>query len=254
DDGAGAAKIVAAVAMAAELGDIVAEPALLEWAVQVVHLIERSSGRRRWRRNQQQPSKAGATLAKRSLARLAHLAGDDDGAAQLLAELGDGSPADQRAQDGWQDAWLVHPTEASELDRQRAEASAVGSWGHDDPDPAARFVLAARSLLVAERAGEVELLPGFAAAWRGGNVEAHRLPTSHGAVSFAVRWHGPRPALLWELDVPTIQPDTDDQHRPRIRCQSLDPDWSSTELRGETLLAGAAEPLPESPMPGDSFS
>ncbi|MGI9615976.1 MAG: hypothetical protein ACR2QO_23890, partial [Acidimicrobiales bacterium] len=42
DDGAGAAKIVAAVAMAAELGDIVAEPALLEWAVQVVHLIERS--------------------------------------------------------------------------------------------------------------------------------------------------------------------------------------------------------------------
>lgn len=250
DDAAAAAEVVAAVAMAAELVDIVPEPALLEWAVQVVHVIERSSGRGIFRRNQQQPPEAAVASAKRGLARLADLAGDHDGAAQLLAELGDGSSTDPAAED----AWLVQTVDASDLDRQRAEASAAGSWGHDDPGPAARFVLAARSLLVAERAGEVELLPGFAASWRGGNVEAHRLPTSHGPVSFAVRWHGARPALLWELDARTTPSDGSGELQPRLRCQSLDPDWSSTESRGETLLAGAAEPLPDSPMPGDSFS
>jgi len=45
-------------------------------------------------------------------------------------------------------------------------------------------------------------------------------------LSFAVRWHGPRPALLWEAPAGVT-----------LRAPSLDPGWSSHETAGETLLA-----------------
>ena len=36
-------------------------------------------------------------------------------------------------------------------------------------------------------------------AWLGQSWEAQDLPTAEGRLGFAVRWHGDRPALLWEL-------------------------------------------------------
>ncbi|MCB1031417.1 MAG: hypothetical protein KDA95_08755, partial [Acidimicrobiales bacterium] len=51
-----------------------------------------------------------------------------------------------------------------------------------------------------------------------------------------IRWHGQRPALLWDL-----QPH-DDLGPVTLRTPSLDPEWSTTELRGETLLAEVAPP------------
>src|SRR5581483_2893677 len=70
---------------------------------------------------------------------------------------------------------------------------------------AADFLSFVRNLLVRETdaAGGVE--PGLALCslfpdeWLGQGIEVHDAPTHHGTLSFALRWHGIRPALLWEL-------------------------------------------------------
>jgi hypothetical protein len=63
-------------------------------------------------------------------------------------------------------------------------------------------------------------------AWFGQPVEVHDAPLTDGSVSFAVRWHGDRPALLWETT-----------HTGVVRCPGLDPAWRGTGLKGEALLA-----------------
>ena len=76
-------------------------------------------------------------------------------------------------------------------------------------------------------------------AWLGQGWEVHDAPTRHGRLSYAVRWHGDRPALLWDLE----------PHRSldavRLTVPGLDPTWSTTDPKGEALLAPVA--LPETP-------
>ncbi|MFT3855749.1 MAG: hypothetical protein QM733_23935 [Ilumatobacteraceae bacterium] len=82
------------------------------------------------------------------------------------------------------------------------------------------------------------LLPlGLPPSWLGANVEAHGLPAGDGATaSFALRWHGERPAVLWESDVDLVAP-------------VVAPAWSSAGAeRGEALW-----PAPP-PIPVDSTS
>jgi hypothetical protein len=74
--------------------------------------------------------------------------------------------------------------------------------------------------------GTVTLLAELPAAWRGHRVDVRDAPTRAGPVSYAVRWHGPRPALLWEAP-PGL----------RLRAPGLDPTWSTRDPSGETLLA-----------------
>jgi hypothetical protein len=71
-------------------------------------------------------------------------------------------------------------------------------------------------------------------AWWGQPLEVEHAPTHHGDLSFAVRWHGERPALLWEL-VP--RPGQDGP--VRITVPGLDPTFVTTERRGEVLLTPA---------------
>jgi hypothetical protein len=129
--------------------------------------------------------------------------------------------------------------------RTLTEARPTGAWpgpgrggrgiGHDLAAAAAAIV-AARSLLVAERDDGLALLPSFPATWYGAGVELHDAPTGWGRASFAVRWHGTRPALLWELDPhPGLGP-------VRLTVPGLDPSWSTTEARGDALLAEVAPP------------
>ena len=63
---------------------------------------------------------------------------------------------------------------------------------------------AARVITSVERSlvDGAELFPlGIPSAWFGQNFEAYDLPTSaRSSVSLAVRWHGARPAVLWECE------------------------------------------------------
>ncbi len=89
-----------------------------------------------------------------------------------------------------------------------------------------------RTELVADHGDDLVLVPGFRAAWRGGPLAVYDLPTRFGPVSYAVRWHGPRPALLWELDPrPGQGPVT-------VKAPALDKSWSSDQASGEALLDG----------------
>ena len=63
-------------------------------------------------------------------------------------------------------------------------------------------------------------------AWRGRNLALYGLPGPRGAVSFALRWHGDRPALLWDV--------TGDLE---LRAPGLDAAWSTSAASGEALLA-----------------
>ena len=71
------------------------------------------------------------------------------------------------------------------------------------------------------------LTGGMPTAWLGNNFEVHGLPTSPSTTaSFAVRWHGERPAVLWEQ-----QGDTPIE----LSAPDIDPDWQTTDRSGETL-------------------
>jgi hypothetical protein len=92
------------------------------------------------------------------------------------------------------------------------------------------------SQLVAQRRdGAIDVCPrGIDAAWLGVNFECHRLVASpEHLISYAVRWHGEKPALLWEIDGPT---------GARVAASAIDGAFSSAEMRGETLLSGFAAP------------
>jgi hypothetical protein len=108
---------------------------------------------------------------------------------------------------------------------------------------AADFLSFVRNMLVREvgEVGEVGALgsaePALALCsmisdeWSGKGIEVHDAPTHFGKVSFAVRWHGDRPALLWEVEPHEGIEDI------RLTTPGLDADWSSSERQGEALLA-----------------
>lgn len=74
---------------------------------------------------------------------------------------------------------------------------------------------------------EVTLIAnGFGSSRLGVNFEAHRMPAGPlRTVSLAIRWHGERPAVIWQVDGP-----------PGLLLRSgVDSGWSSVELSGEAL-------------------
>ena len=115
----------------------------------------------------------------------------------------------------------------------------VGPEEGHDLDVNAAVLVGARVLLVTEVDGPepaLRLCPHVPFEWFGQGWEAHDLPTASGRLSYAVRWHGDRPALLWELEPwPGGRP-------VRISAPGLDPAWSTTEAKGDALLAPVALP------------
>ena len=83
-------------------------------------------------------------------------------------------------------------------------------------------------------ADEGRLLPlGIPRRWLGSNFEVHGVPTGpRSTVGFAVRWHGDRPAVLWE------------QHGPVqvLSAPAVDAEWSSDASSGEALWAAPPQP------------
>jgi hypothetical protein len=100
------------------------------------------------------------------------------------------------------------------------------------PLATAAVLLATRSLLVVERPpATLAVLPVLPPEWVGQGIEVHDAPTALGTLSWAVRWHGPRPALLWDLSGPPVA-------GFRLEAPGLDPRWATTEASGEALLEG----------------
>lgn len=109
----------------------------------------------------------------------------------------------------------------------------VTAWGPVDPVASldvSRHLLPA---LVHDRLARltgrdtVTLLPdGLPADWLGVSCEAHGIAVgAHHMVSFAVRWHGERPAVLWDVTGPA----------GLVVRSGVDDDWSTSESRGEAL-------------------
>lgn len=129
------------------------------------------------------------------------------------------------------------------LDGAVADLSPTGAWsgpagtrlGHDLA-AAGALVLALRSVLLHDEPGSIAVLPVFPPGWYGAGVEVHDAPTAAGRLSYAVRWHGTRPALLWEIEP------HEGTERVLLTAPGLDDSWSSTELRGEALLGEVPPP------------
>ena len=71
------------------------------------------------------------------------------------------------------------------------------------------------------------LLPvGLPEAWLGQSFDVYGIPTgTDSAVSFAIRWHGERPAVLWEQTGNPIE----------LTAPLIAPDWATSETKGEAL-------------------
>jgi hypothetical protein len=71
------------------------------------------------------------------------------------------------------------------------------------------------------------LLPeGFPPSWLGQSFDVYGVPTGDtSSVSYAIRWHGERPAVLWEQSGPPVE----------LTAPLVAPGWSSSEPTGEAL-------------------
>ena len=115
--------------------------------------------------------------------------------------------------------------------RDLLEGEPLWTWASttDAHDPArtAAFLRNVRSLVVDDDASTIDVIPAFNEEWLGQPLAVLRVPTIGGAMSFAMRWHGARPALLWEVD----------GDRPfTMTCRAIDPNWLTSDRRGEVLL------------------
>jgi hypothetical protein len=132
-------------------------------------------------------------------------------------------------------AWLAQAASSTcawpEVIHPRSGGGSVGE-GHHAPAGAA-FLRAIRQMLVRETAEGLALCSLLPEGWEGQGIEVHDAPTAVGLVSYAVRWHGDRPAILWEL-----QPHADvDPDAVVLASPGLDPGWRARGTRGDALLA-----------------
>jgi hypothetical protein len=82
------------------------------------------------------------------------------------------------------------------------------------------------------RGRNVELVTaGIPAELLGQSFDVNDARAGEAVVSYAVRWHGERPAVLWESSVPIT-----------VRCSVVDPSWQAEGTRGDALLVA---PRPE---------
>jgi hypothetical protein len=147
-------------------------------------------------------------------------------------------------------AWRVEPEVAAVLEDWGLDAEAAVAWGRltgrarrrlrkREPAsgswndvftraarPDAQLLAAVRLVLAREAGDSVALLDDWPERWIGAPIDVRDAPTQRGLVSCSVRWHGDRPALLWDGPVGVT-----------FTAPGFDRSWSSSEARGEALLA-----------------
>ncbi|MDG2028050.1 MAG: hypothetical protein P8J50_13160 [Acidimicrobiales bacterium] len=174
-----------------------------------------------------------ATAALRALASRDLLGGQESGLAALAGPLAalagrsiDAATLEMvaRALDG--------PAPEAAGDARRAASSASGSFGAVSPAAIAAANVLCHVIDVSDTAS-IAVLPDVPDSWRGQQIDVRNCGTANGRVSFSVRWHGSRPALLWERH--------GGSDSIEMRCPGLDPSWSTLERSGEALLAEPAD-------------
>lgn len=89
--------------------------------------------------------------------------------------------------------------------------------------------LGIRAVAAVERrlaAGPVLVPDGIPDGWRGAGIEAHSLPIGPSStLSFALRWHGEHPAILWEVVGEPVE----------LSAPAIDPTWRTRAPSGEAL-------------------
>jgi hypothetical protein len=146
-------------------------------------------------------------------------------------------------------AWRVEPEVAAVLEDWGLDDEAAVAWSRltgrarrrirrRTPPPAswaavrdgrkvdAGLLAALRAVLVRETDDGIALLGDWPRDWIGQPIDVRDAPTRRGPVSCSVRWHGDRPALLWDGPTDTT-----------FTAPGLDPGWSSSAPTGEALLA-----------------
>ncbi len=82
--------------------------------------------------------------------------------------------------------------------------------------------------------GSLDVFGGWTTAdLLGRRIAVHDADSPFGKVSVAIRWHGARPAVLWDIAAAPAD-------QVKLTCSTLDPSWSTAEHRGEALLAAPA--------------
>jgi hypothetical protein len=180
------------------------------------------------------------------------------GAARAVAAAGSGDPTVEAArlkvQQAWREIAAADPAGLGHLREVLDDASPSWGWpmgpeaqarhpwpgAGDDGWARACLLAAARDLLVCETGTDPLGRRGLALCsvlppeWLGQSIDVTDAPTELGSISYAVRWHGARPALLWELTPAAgVGPLC-------LVSPGLDPSWSSDEPAGEALLAPPA--------------
>lgn len=109
----------------------------------------------------------------------------------------------------------------------------------DAPTESARFLGWIEARVATPVDDGALLLPqGFPPSWIGANFEVYGVPTgASGTVSYAVRWHGERPAVLWEQSGDPVV----------LTAPEVGSGWSTREAKGEALWpappSAAASPM-----------
>jgi len=119
----------------------------------------------------------------------------------------------------------------------------TGGAGHD-LCVTAWFVRSVLRLLVDDRADCLRVAAVWPKEWHAQGVEVHRVPSRYGTVSWAVRWHGDRPALLWEVE----QGPSD----LVVKAPGLDANFQGEGPVGEELLASVPRRSVDAPESGDA--
>jgi hypothetical protein len=151
------------------------------------------------------------------------------GAAQMLDRVGE-TRAAKSARGVWKQlggAWPMARAMEPALPAITTGASLVPG---DIPRLVNAVVGTIDGLVRDEADGSLELFSGWTTAELAGRpIAIHEADSPYGKVSAAVRWHGARPALLWDIACAPAD-------QPVLRCSVLDPAWSTTLPVGEALL------------------
>ncbi len=126
----------------------------------------------------------------------------------------------------------------------RSSAGSTWRWQRngcgDSPHARASLLLGLTSHCAIEMAGadgttEIDLFGGASSRWLGQKLSFTAMPTLGGRLSVALRWHGERPALLWEFEGDPVEFAGSGDFA--LTCSRLDPGFRSTDRSGEALLA-----------------